>query len=46
MTGQVQLATEGALALVTLSHPARFNAMSRAMWRELRAVFEAKIRIP
>ncbi len=41
MTGQVQLTTEGPLALVTLSHPARFNAMSRAMWRELRAVFTA-----
>ncbi|MFC5523809.1 enoyl-CoA hydratase/isomerase family protein [Polaromonas jejuensis] len=41
MTGQVQLTTEGPLAFVTLSHPARFNAMSRAMWRELRTVFEA-----
>jgi len=25
---------------VTLSYPRRFNAMSRAMWRDLRAVFE------
>ena len=25
---------------VTLSHPKRFNAMSRAMWRDLRTVFE------
>jgi enoyl-CoA hydratase/carnithine racemase len=25
---------------VTLSHPGKLNAMSRAMWRELRAVFE------
>lgn len=24
---------------VTLSHPGKFNAMSRAMWRELKAVF-------
>ena len=28
------------VARVTLSYPKRFNAMSRAMWRELRAVFE------
>ena len=27
------------LALVTLSHPGKFNAMSRSMWRELRAGF-------
>ncbi len=26
---------------ITLSHPAKFNAMSRAMWRELKAVFTA-----
>lgn len=39
MTGQVQLVTEGALATVTLSHPGKFNAMSRAMWRQLREVF-------
>eukprot|EP01041_Mallomonas_annulata_P016872 gene16872-35021_t len=26
---------------VTLSHPGKFNAMSRAMWRELKAVFVA-----
>ncbi len=25
---------------VVLSHPGRLNAMSRAMWRQLRAVFE------
>ena len=31
---------EGALAFVTLSHPGKFNAMSRRMWLELRAVFE------
>jgi enoyl-CoA hydratase/carnithine racemase len=28
------------VARVTLSYPKRFNAMSRAMWRELRTVFE------
>ena len=40
MPGQIQLTTEGAIARVTLSHPGKLNAMSRAMWRELRAVFE------
>jgi enoyl-CoA hydratase/carnithine racemase len=40
MTGCIQLALEGGVATVTISHPARFNAMSRLMWRELRAVFE------
>lgn len=28
------------MAHVTLSYPKRFNAMSRAMWRDLRAVFQ------
>src|SRR5438034_240584 len=41
MPGQVQLISEGAIARVTLSHPGKLNAMSRAMWRELRAVFES-----
>ena len=40
MTGRVHLAIDHALARVTLSHPGKFNAMSRAMWRELKAVFE------
>ncbi|WP_372825840.1 enoyl-CoA hydratase/isomerase family protein [Polaromonas sp.] len=40
MTGQVLLAVEGSLARVTLSHPGKLNAMSRAMWHELREVFE------
>lgn len=31
----------GTLATVSLSHPGKFNAMSRSMWRELRQVFEA-----
>lgn len=39
MTGQVRLMVEGSVAKVTLSNPAKFNAMSRAMWRELRQVF-------
>ncbi len=41
MSGQVRLHTEGALAFVSLSHPGKFNAMSRVMWLELRAVFQA-----
>jgi enoyl-CoA hydratase/carnithine racemase len=40
MPGQVLLRGEGAIARVTLSHPGKLNAMSRDMWRELRAVFE------
>jgi enoyl-CoA hydratase/carnithine racemase len=39
--GQVRIERQGALALVTLSHPGKRNAMSRAMWRALRAGFEA-----
>ena len=39
MSGQVQLALQGALAFVTLSHPGKFNAMSRLMWRQLREIF-------
>ena len=39
MTGRVLLGGGQGVALVTLSHRARFNAMSRAMWRELREVF-------
>ncbi len=41
MNGTVSLDISGPLAQVTLAHPARFNAMSRVMWRELRAVFKA-----
>lgn len=39
MSGAVSLDISGAVAFVTLSHPGKFNAMSRAMWRDLRAVF-------
>jgi len=39
--GQVLLAREGALAWVTLSHPGRLNAITVAMWAQLRSVFEA-----
>lgn len=39
MTGQVLLAVDGPIAMVTLSHPGKLNAMSRAMWLQLREVF-------
>lgn len=39
MSGHVRLLIDGAAARVTLSNPSKFNAMSRAMWRELRQVF-------
>lgn len=39
MSGHIHLHVEDAIARVTLSNPAKFNAMSRAMWRELRQVF-------
>jgi len=41
MTGQVRLTITGSIARVTLSHPGKLNAMSRAMWLELREVFES-----
>ncbi len=41
MTGRVHLREEGSVLRVTLSHPGKFNAMSRAMWRELKRVFDA-----
>lgn len=37
--GRVGLQLQGTLARVTLAHPGKLNAMSRAMWRELRDVF-------
>lgn len=39
MSGTVSLDIAGPLAQVNLAHPAKFNAMSRVMWRELRNVF-------
>jgi enoyl-CoA hydratase len=36
----VSLRREAAIAFVTLSNAGRLNAMTRAMWRELRAVFD------
>lgn len=41
MSGQVSSEVLGHRAVVTLSHAGKFNAMSRAMWRQLRAVFES-----
>ena len=41
MSGAVLFEVSGFLATVTLSHPGKFNAMSRLMWRELRAAFLA-----
>ena len=39
MSGHIHLHVEDAIARVTLSNPSKFNAMSCAMWRELRQVF-------
>ncbi len=41
MSGQVQWVAQGGIAQVTLRHPGKFNAMSRAMWRELKSLFDA-----
>ena len=41
MSASVLPAIDGSAANVTLSQPAKLNAMSRAMWRDLRRVFEA-----
>ena len=38
-SGSVRLQEKGAVARVVLSNPAKFNAMSREMWRELRQIF-------
>jgi enoyl-CoA hydratase/carnithine racemase len=37
--GSIQYERLGAVAHVRLSHPGRLNAMSRAMWRQLQAMF-------
>jgi enoyl-CoA hydratase/carnithine racemase len=41
MRGTIQFEQQAGVARVTISHSARFNAMSRVMWRELRAGFES-----
>lgn len=38
-SASVSLQREGSTGLVTLANPARLNAMTRAMWRELKEVF-------
>ena len=40
MAGDVEFASHGTLAVVTLRDSGRFNAMSLAMWGQLRAGFE------
>ena len=40
MPAKVQFRQIEGVAHVTLHYPRRFNAMSRAMWRELRLIFE------
>jgi enoyl-CoA hydratase/carnithine racemase len=40
LSGKISLEILGSQARVTLSNPGKFNAMSRVMWRELRAAFE------
>jgi len=40
MSAKIKFEQSDGVAHVTLSYPRRFNAMSRAMWLELRAVFE------
>ena len=40
MSGAVRSERQGSLALVTLSHPGKFNAMTRGMWHELRRAFD------
>ena len=46
MSAEVQLSCSAGLATVTLSHTGKFNAMSRQMWRLLRAAFESVGRQP
>ena len=41
VAGEVRLKEDGAIAVVELNHPGKYNAMSRAMWRELAEVFRA-----
>ena len=40
MGGHVECRLDGGIAEVTLCHPGKFNAMSRAMWRELKSCWE------
>lgn len=38
--GAIRLQRSGPIARVTLANPGKLNAMTRAMWRELRAAFD------
>jgi enoyl-CoA hydratase/carnithine racemase len=40
MAGSIVVRRDGAVAWVTLSHPGKFNAMSRGMWLSLKSHFE------
>jgi enoyl-CoA hydratase/carnithine racemase len=40
MPGTIAFQAEGPVTFVTLSHPGKLGAMSRAMWRELKAGFD------
>ena len=42
MAGQVRVRKDGFILRVILSHPGKFNAMSRSMWRELKSVFDTE----
>ncbi|HEY5580276.1 MAG TPA: enoyl-CoA hydratase/isomerase family protein [Rhodoferax sp.] len=44
--GHIRCEHQGGVARVTIANTPKFNAMSRAMWRELRAVFERIQRSP
>lgn len=41
MGGRISVHQQGGIATITVSHPGKLGAMSRAMWRELRSAFEA-----
>lgn len=41
MSGSIQFEKMAGVGQVTICHASRFNAMSRAMWRELRKVFDS-----
>jgi enoyl-CoA hydratase/carnithine racemase len=41
MPAKINFELRDGVAQVTISYPKRFNAMSRAMWRDLRSIFES-----
>ena len=41
--GQVDITIDGVVATITLNNPARRNAMTRAMWRSLKAIADSFI---